>query len=383
MRPPSSSSHHHDRKNRASHWPKKRHRPSSITPLFYNSLTLSVIFVALFCEIQLTSSFTTMTILSSSADLRLQQRSPSPPLPGAILSNPNMTKLYMSASCPELKAESVISSDEDEDERFEPLMESHDENYEAALSALSMDDSAPITMEAIVDDDLPLPRPTMDVAEPAIIESSSSSSSDHSNRRKLQWEFKGLTLWLELEEFNNDISRAVENFSSRHSSPFIPKSHTTAIYGMEHLTVQEAKDRLAKVKECMVGGQWPSFAKPTGITSDIAVCGRPGQVCSIAWSELTLSTSPQHEAALDALYHLFYTHSSIDEVPLRDGPWKPHNSIAYDNPETNALSLLDTVLYASENPTLLGCERRVEAISLWSTEGKMEEWTCLDRVKFW
>eukprot|EP00571_Detonula_confervacea_P013796 CAMPEP_0172300406 /NCGR_PEP_ID=MMETSP1058-20130122/2500_1 /TAXON_ID=83371 /ORGANISM="Detonula confervacea, Strain CCMP 353" /LENGTH=269 /DNA_ID=CAMNT_0013010177 /DNA_START=604 /DNA_END=1413 /DNA_ORIENTATION=+ len=269
-----------------------------------------------------------------------------------------MTKLYMSASCPELKAESVISSDEEEDDNNERIL-----------------------LEPIVDD-TPPPGLTDFVVQPAIIESP--TITDHSNRRKLQWKFKGLTLWLELEEFNNDISRAVENFSSRHSNPFIPKPHTTAIYGMEHLTVQEAKERLSKVKECMNGGQWPSFAKPTGITSDIAVCGRPGQVCSIAWSELTLSTSPQHEVALDALYQLFYSnHSSVAFVPVRDGPWKPHNSIAYDNPETNTLSLLDTVLYASENPTLLGRERRVEAISLWSTEGKMEDWICLDRVKFW
>ena len=125
-------------------------------------------------------------------------------------------------------------------------------------------------------------------------------------------------------------------------------------------------------------GTWPSFARPTGVTSDIAVCGRPGQVCSIAWSELTLASGPGHEEALDRLYRLLY-----GEEFRRDSPWKPHNSIAYDNPETNALSLLDMVVYASENPSLLGRERRVEAISLWSTEGKMEDWFCIDRFRFW
>ena len=95
-----------------------------------------------------------------------------------------------------------------------------------------------------------------------------------------------------------------------------------------------------------------------------------------------MASNPQHEDAMDALYQIFFEDSSVD-MPVRDRPWKPHNSIAYDNPETNTLSLLDTVMYASRNPTLLGTGRRVEAISLWSTEGKMEDWTCIDRVRFW
>jgi hypothetical protein len=145
---------------------------------------------------------------------------------------------------------------------------------------------------------------------------------------------------------------------------------------MEHLSIEEAKEKLQSLRSRI--DQWPRFAKPTGVTQDIAQVGKPGQVCSIAWSELTLSTNDDHEHALDVLYELFY-----GESYTRDRPWKPHNSIAYDNPEENTLSLLDTVMYASRNPTLLGKERRVEAISLWSTEGKMENWKCLDRVRFW
>lgn len=146
---------------------------------------------------------------------------------------------------------------------------------------------------------------------------------------------------------------------------------------MDHLSVDEAKLRLRKVREFIP--QWPTFAKPTGVTSDIAQCGKPGQVCDIAWSELTLASNPDHEAALDILYDLFYHGIEYH----RDRPWKPHNSVAYDNPETNCLSLLDTIIYFSQNPSLLGMERRVEAISLWSTVGKMEDWVCLDRVRFW
>lgn len=358
-------------------------------------------------------------------------RSPSPPFPGAMLSNPDLRKLYMSASCPELKAESVISSDEEasqaEADRNEPLeeifepLETHDE-FEPALSMdpiVNGVSSEEETSQAEVDSFEPLeeilePLETDDDSKSASsmdqndhgpmaslqesvsrsiteapvlvtsaldesvssISTSSTTSSDLSTRRKLNWQFKGLTLWLELEEFDNDLTRAVEDFSAKHSSPVIPKPHTTAIYGMEHLSVQEAKEKLMQVKEQV--GAWPAFARPTGITSDIAQVGRPGQVCSIAWSELTLSTGPDHEEALDKLHALFY-----GDTYTRDRPWKPHNSIAYDNPEDNTLSLLDTVVYLSENPSLLGNRRRVEAISLWMTEGKMEEWEFIDRVRFW
>ena len=48
----------------------------------------------------------------------------SPPLPPAFLSNPDLTKImYMSAhkSCPELQAESVISSDEEDNSGLSDL----------------------------------------------------------------------------------------------------------------------------------------------------------------------------------------------------------------------------------------------------------------------
>ncbi|KAL7545327.1 hypothetical protein ACHAWF_008683 [Thalassiosira exigua] len=346
---------------------------------------------------------------------------PSAGLPPAMLSKPDLTRLYMSASCPELKAESVVSTDDEEDatndvvaEMFAPPEEAIDEEEDGPFS---MDVPAAkeeeereedmvefrVEIDATADGELLPARPlSADLpAETAPIDSppgssstssesipSSASSSDLSARRKLQWNFKGLTLWLELEEFDSDLTRAAEDLSSLRSSPHIPRPHATAIYGMEHLSVDEARRRLGRVREVLVphtgDGTWPPFARPTGITSDVAVCGRPGQVCSIAWSELTLASDAAHESALDALYELFYDDDEDDEVVVaRDRPWKPHNSLAYDNPETNALSLLDAAAYASANPTLLGRERRVEAISLWSTEGKMEDWACIDRVRFW
>ena len=282
---------------------------------------------------------------------------------------PVISKLYLSASCPELKAESVVSFSDTEEilseiERVVTPPPIQEEQEEFSIETTTAGATLPLSSIGL------LPSRTTPTTTSGLVTPPSSSS-----RRSLQWEFKGLTIWLELEEFDNDLTRAVEYFSSKHNSPFIPQSHTTAIYGMEHLSVDEARARLRTVRDIIP--QWPTFAKPTGITSDIAQCGRPGQVCDIAWSELTLATNPQHEAALDLLYELFY-----GPIYSRDRPWKPHNSVAYDNPETNCLSLLDTIMYASQNPSLLGMERRVASIALGSTVGKMEDWRCLERVRF-
>lgn len=387
--------------------------------------------------------------MTITADLR--PTSPTPVLPEAFLPKADLTKLYMMShkSCPELQAESVISSSDEEASvggyclgessydvednnssshnventrslfgRLETFDEDKADNGPFSMDDEEGDTSVVVTKcssckQELQQEDQALPSPAIIPSTPSPpLNPSPPSTPPLEQRRKLQWEFKGLTLWLELEEFDNDLTRAVEDFSSKHSSPWIPQPHTTAIYGMEHLSHEEASRRLHKVKDVLSNGTWPSFAKPTGVTSDIAVCGRPGQVCSIAWSELTLASNDEHENALDALYALFYSNSVEDdgmdemesssssprsqtssssttttknvvvEMPKRHRPWKPHNSIAYDNPETNTLSLLDTITYMSVNPTLLGCERRVQAISLWSTVGKMEEWSCIDRVKF-
>ena len=205
---------------------------------------------------------------------------------------------------------------------------------------------------------------------------------------KLQWEFYGLTLWLELEEFDNDITNAIHDMSTMFDVELIPKSHTTAIYGMTHLTIEEAKKILHQVKSVLKNGRWPKFSRPTAVVQDIAVAGRPGQVCSVAWCELTLATNPEHEDALDALYDLFYRKKGVEydsnepSSVERNRPWKPHNSFAYDNPENSSMSLEAAIGYVATHPTLITKERRVEAISLWDTNGKMGDWQCLDRVYF-
>ncbi|CAB9511727.1 expressed unknown protein [Seminavis robusta] len=194
-------------------------------------------------------------------------------------------------------------------------------------------------------------------------------------RTPLQWVFKGLTLWLELEEHDQDLTKAIDNAPKLYGTQRIPVPHATAVYGMTHLSEVEAMERLAAVAKAFPNG-WPANLDcPVSVKCDLAVEGRPGQVCSIAWAELTLKTNEDHEAAIDTIYEIF----GAERKPGQ--PWTPHISLAYDNPEDTVLNLADTISYVAQNPSLMQT-RRVKAVSLWSTEGKMAEWKCLDRVSF-
>lgn len=206
-------------------------------------------------------------------------------------------------------------------------------------------------------------------------------------RPPLSWEFDGLTIWVELEEFDSDMTNVISDLSSTFGVQAIPQSHATAIYGMTHLTVDEAKRKLQSFVRDRVevegpsGGGWPPFRKPVGIVQDVAVCGNPGQVCSIAWAQLTLASSPEHEEILDGLFDTMYGEGS-KEGASRARPWTPHNSVVYDNPEETVLTLEGTLECIGRYPTLLRSGRRVKALSLWDTKGRMEQWKFLDRASF-
>ena len=98
-------------------------------------------------------------------------------------------------------------------------------------------------------------------------------------RLPLQWEFSGLTIWIELEEFDSDLSSCIAYMSHKYGVELIPRSHMTAIYGMDHLDAEEARHRLrTRVRDALPGGRWPKFRPPIGIVQDVAVAGNPGQV---------------------------------------------------------------------------------------------------------
>jgi len=152
-----------------------------------------------------------------------------------------------------------------------------------------------------------------------------------------------------------------------------------SIPGMNHLSQDEYVEKFSNVLKPLFleRGGWPDL-KPIGILCDIELKGVNGGLMDMAWSEITMATSNDHEACLDLIHNIFYSESD----PKRKGPWKPHASLAYDNYDMTTLNLQDTVNIVSKFPSLTSRSKRVIAMSLWKTEGRINEWSMLERFEF-
>ena len=114
----------------------------------------------------------------------------------------------------------------------------------------------------------------------------------------------------------------------------------------------------------------------------------------MAWAEVSLATTLEHEEHIDALHKLFYDRSSSEYVP-RSSPWVPHLSLLYDNPEGLGPNVSRTLVeeFMKEECPTLRCVlddtnsvdkfcRAVTGIALWRTSGTMADWECLERFEF-
>mmetsp|Transcript_31655 Transcript_31655/g.68348 ORF Transcript_31655/g.68348 Transcript_31655/m.68348 type:complete len:439 (+) Transcript_31655:202-1518(+) len=292
----------------------------------------------------------------------------------------------------------------------------------------SRDDRPPQSLEATTED----PSTTSNSITP-------SSSQRHP---PLRFIFSGYSLWLELAQVDidddgrGDLDRAMIDAADRHNlGGAIPSPHVTALYGIDTLGEEEMRRRFredvqrvlldkAELRRRIrkggedvdeddhVGKLWPDL-DATGIIVDVEFDGVKGGTMDMAWAEVSLATSPEHETLLDALYDIFYGRSAASSAiepassfndekkeecaPRRVGPWVPHLSLCYDNPEglgPNMTRSSVEKLMREKCPTLKSVleddtsdggvkfTRSVSGISLWRTAGTMAEWKCLDRFEF-
>lgn len=193
----------------------------------------------------------------------------------------------------------------------------------------------------------------------------------------LKFEFSGYSIWLDLEQIDQDLNNALSYAASTHNVHAIPQPHVTVIYGVES-SEQDARSRFECFGQrvCETFQMWPMLA-PKGVLADREVFNENGATMSMAWMEISYKTSEVHEKLLDLAYEMFH-HNGIS---ARKGPWVPHLSLCYDNPEDSEFDLLAVINIVSQYPSLLNA-RRPTGISLWSTYGTMDEWKCLDRISF-
>mmetsp|Transcript_27429 Transcript_27429/g.40554 ORF Transcript_27429/g.40554 Transcript_27429/m.40554 type:complete len:230 (-) Transcript_27429:261-950(-) len=198
-------------------------------------------------------------------------------------------------------------------------------------------------------------------------------------REPLRFEFCGYSIWLEIEEKNNDVSNAINQFAQDLGVLPIPQAHVTALYGMDHIDEDEARYRFINYVTPDKFSSWPPL-KPVGIAVDVEYAGVNGGTMDMAWSEITMATSSAHEEYLDILHNIFYGPKSLHGED-RHKPWMPHLSLAYDNPDNSVVTLDHTTDLLAQNPSLLQrAHRKVTGISLWRTRGKMTEWEKLEDI---
>mmetsp|Transcript_26639 Transcript_26639/g.63883 ORF Transcript_26639/g.63883 Transcript_26639/m.63883 type:complete len:428 (-) Transcript_26639:3297-4580(-) len=274
----------------------------------------------------------------------------------------------------------------------------------------------------------------------------SSDASSPKRHSPLRFVFSGYSLWLELEQKEidhngrGDLDRAMIDAADRfHLGGAIPSPHVTALYGIDTVD-EEAMRRMFRedVKQVLlsqaeerrrrqegIGNEdgvaddgdsdvdcaklWPDLMA-TGIIVGAEFDGVDGGTMDMAWAEVSFATSPEHEMLINALYDMFYRRSASslelrsscsndeekkDEHAPRSGPWVPHLSLCYDNPEgfgpILSRSLIEKFM-KEECPTLKNAiddidnavkfSRAVSGISLWRTAGTMDEWECLERYEF-
>ena len=233
----------------------------------------------------------------------------------------------------------------------------------------------------------------------------------HPPLASLNFEFRGYSVWLELEQVNGgDIDQALDVASRDLHVHRIPAPHVTVEYGMNHLgSEQEYLDRFDQLC-CGRGGArvgqkdsedghdaaaseigelttWPSF-QVKGIHTDVSYDGVEDDDMDMAWIEMTLGTSKEHRNHVDRVLRAFYRSDADDDHHLNSSlqlqhprpKWKPHLSLVYENPDQAKLNLHYSMTIMNKLPSLTSkMNRRVTAISLWKTEGKMQHWKQLRR----
>ena len=237
---------------------------------------------------------------------------------------------------------------------------------------------AEVDVDIVLSDELPNGE-SSSVAAPLPTTVPFNSFSIVPQREPLKFEFRGYSIWLEINgcEIGGDYHSCILDCANIFGvQPIV--GHVTAIYGMNHLSEIDFIHRFVNVvKPIFVKrGGWPSL-KPVGLLSDVEINGVNGGEMDMAWSEVTMATSEDHEICLDLLYDIFFEANKV-----RKSPWKPHASLVYDNHIDSPLNLLDTIRAVSRYPTLTAEPKKITAMSLWKTSGRISKWEQIERFEF-
>ena len=172
-----------------------------------------------------------------------------------------------------------------------------------------------------------------------------------------------------MSQADQDLEKAIASVALDHSLCPIPAPHCTVVYGVSHLSESEIRN-VFRDKIAPVAHGWPAL-ETQGSQVGVSYDGVDGEEMDMAWIEVTMKTSKKHEELVDKVHACLYNDADCPEYRERQGPWQPHLSIAYDNPENSVLDDICADKLFAKLPSLLGTRKReVVAISLWRTQGR-------------
>jgi len=227
-------------------------------------------------------------------------------------------------------------------------------------------------------------------------------SASDSIREPLRFRFKGYSLWIELEQFPleikskeddtaftvSDLDYIISVAALEQGLQPLPSPHVTLLYGMcqfhnkeEVMAVFNGKlrDTLESMKRENDSSDYIGSLKAHDGYSGVTYDGVDGEEMDMAWSEITFAKCLEFDEIVKLVHQIFY--GEDDKQKDIQQKWNPHLSLVYDNPEDTVLTQSAVADMISRFPTLMK-QRKVKALSLWDTNGRMSDWKYLDRISF-
>lgn len=195
-------------------------------------------------------------------------------------------------------------------------------------------------------------------------------------RPSLDFVFSGFTLWLMLEDTKMDIPSAIAELSSAVGIEALPIPHVTLFYNVAHESSDAALSFFQTFKTKIKS--WPPL-EPIGCVCDTEYAGVDGGLMDMTWAEISFKTNSHHLKCVEDAKQAFGGPSLCKTYEL--DKWKPHLSMAYDNPVDTPLTTKAFISVASKYPSLW-MTRKIIGVTLVDTNGKIGDWKVLDSFEF-
>lgn len=196
--------------------------------------------------------------------------------------------------------------------------------------------------------------------------------------RQLDFAFDGYTIWL-IPASQSRVADSMNQLAASLSIEAVPAPHLTLFYGVTFQDDAAAVAAFGSVKD--VCQSFPPL-RCVGCVCDVEMAGVDGGLMDMSWAEISYKRDSQHHNPFKAAHAAFCSEQDPAAVDESFKQWKPHMSLAYDNPSGNRLHTASLLRAIVETPGLMQPTREIVGMQLWRTKGTMGQWKRLDEYTF-